>query len=413
MKTLFKWLGLGLAGVVVLAMGLRFVSVFSRAEKPAPKSKHLFSVQVKQVQKTPIEQWLVGVGTLEAKRQATLVFQRAGKIAWLGRGKDGKELRVGSKIKGPRKGRKGQLLARLDLRETWAGVRGLQASLRATRENLKITQLLIKQVNLQRKQAYRQHRRSKSLYARRALSTADMERVRDALRLSEVRVSEALVRQKAQRISVVSTQQRLRQMRLSLERGELRAPFDGIIAAMNIRKEQVTSGGPSASIKVFDPKSFEARVYLPVDDALRVRKGQKAKLFFDSNGSSRKRYESSAYVAAVSPALSAQQGTVEIILQINEPPSWLREGMKVQSYIRIAHKQNAVTLPRAAILRFGQGTEVFVRSTANNCVERRTVQLGLQGTHKWEILSGLQPGDWVVTTGKHRLFKGACIRPIQ
>ena len=79
----------------------------------------------------------------------------------------------------------------------------------------------------------------------------------------------------------------------------------------------------------------------------------------------------------------------------------LKPGMP--AYVIISStKHNSVTLPIDAVLRDGKGAVVWVRTNHNTFVNRM-VQTGLETGDRIEIISGLKPGDMVVTSGAYLL----------
>lgn len=69
-------------------------------------------------------------------------------------------------------------------------------------------------------------------------------------------------------------------------------------------------------------------------------------------------------------------------------------------------KQNATTVPAAAIQRGNQGTFTYVVKP-DNTVEPRVVKVGVTEGNLASIESGLQPGELVVTDGQDKLQPGA------
>ena len=69
-------------------------------------------------------------------------------------------------------------------------------------------------------------------------------------------------------------------------------------------------------------------------------------------------------------------------------------------------KQNAITVPAAAIQRGNQGTFTYVVKS-DNTVEPRVVKVGVTEGNLAAIESGLQPGEVVVTDGQDKLQPGA------
>ena len=79
----------------------------------------------------------------------------------------------------------------------------------------------------------------------------------------------------------------------------------------------------------------------------------------------------------------------------------LKPGMPAYVIIN-STKHNSLTLPIDAVLRDGKGAVVWLRTNHNTYVSRM-VQTGLESGDRIEIVSGLKPGDMVVTSGAYLL----------
>ena len=79
----------------------------------------------------------------------------------------------------------------------------------------------------------------------------------------------------------------------------------------------------------------------------------------------------------------------------------LKPGMAAYVIIK-STKHNSFTLPIDAVLRDGKTATVWVRTNHDSFVSR-IVQTGLETDDRIEIVSGLKPGDMVVTSGAYLL----------
>ncbi|MEO1070279.1 MAG: multidrug transporter, partial [Cyanobacteria bacterium J06638_6] len=69
-------------------------------------------------------------------------------------------------------------------------------------------------------------------------------------------------------------------------------------------------------------------------------------------------------------------------------------------------------LPLGSLLAIDQKFYAFVVDEASGAVERREVQRGIEGLNGIEILSGIKPGELVVTEGINRLVDGTLVEII-
>ena len=68
------------------------------------------------------------------------------------------------------------------------------------------------------------------------------------------------------------------------------------------------------------------------------------------------------------------------------------------------HK-NVVLVPASAVVHEGEETAVFV--VENEMAKRREVKTGIENSDRVEIISGVKPGEMVITSGQNGLPDGA------
>jgi multidrug efflux pump subunit AcrA (membrane-fusion protein) len=79
--------------------------------------------------------------------------------------------------------------------------------------------------------------------------------------------------------------------------------------------------------------------------------------------------------------------------------------MFAKSEIKILQRQNAVFVPKEAIVEKNGQTYVFVLGE-NNKAERREVATGLRNDEAAEILTGLKEGEQLILNNQARLKDG-------
>jgi membrane fusion protein, copper/silver efflux system len=106
-------------------------------------------------------------------------------------------------------------------------------------------------------------------------------------------------------------------------------------------------------------------------------------------------------IAFVNPEVNPDNRINMVRIAVSNKDNLLRPGMA--AYVTIKDPQRKmVSLPSDAILR-GAGMNMIWVQTAQNTFKSRMVQTGPEADGYTEILSGLQPGDAVVTSGAYLL----------
>jgi Cu(I)/Ag(I) efflux system membrane fusion protein len=111
----------------------------------------------------------------------------------------------------------------------------------------------------------------------------------------------------------------------------------------------------------------------------------------------------SAKVTFIDPVLNASTRAASIRAEIGNTGSKLKPEMFVTARIHTAKKQSSagVTVPRTAVLWSGKRSVAYVKvpNSDNPGFEMREVTLGSRMGENYLIVSGLQPGEEVVTNG--------------
>ncbi len=103
--------------------------------------------------------------------------------------------------------------------------------------------------------------------------------------------------------------------------------------------------------------------------------------------------------------------TMETEIDVPNPDLTLMPGMYANATLQLEHHDNALSVPIQAVEQNGDQSSVLVVN-AQNRVEFRPVQIGIQSSARAEILSGLNPGDSVIVGGQAKYQQGEQVRPI-
>jgi multidrug efflux pump subunit AcrA (membrane-fusion protein) len=78
--------------------------------------------------------------------------------------------------------------------------------------------------------------------------------------------------------------------------------------------------------------------------------------------------------------------------------------MSAVAHLRVQSAVNAVAVPAAAVFESDGGETVWLIRQGK--AVRQTVEVGVKGEDLVQILSGLQPGERVVTNGADKVAEG-------
>lgn len=211
---------------------------------------------------------------------------------------------------------------------------------------------------------------------------------------------------RSQEISVQQRRNSLADAQTNLADYTIRAPFDGVVAKLNVKRGD--SASQSTAIVTFITPQRIAEISLNEVDVAKVKVGQKVTLTFDAVSD----LSVSGEVASVDSLGTVTQGVVSYAVSItfDTNDDRVKPGMSVSAAIVTDVKQDVLTVPLSAVKSQGEISSVEIvsgdipESTASTqgvllsvLPEMRVVQLGLINDTNAEVISGLSEGDMIVS----------------
>jgi Cu(I)/Ag(I) efflux system membrane fusion protein len=188
--------------------------------------------------------------------------------------------------------------------------------------------------------------------------------------------------------------------RLDLFMSDLTAPISGIVSERPVTLGQYVTDGQKITT-VIDPSVLWFR-FDAFDRQLRwIQPGQQ----IDIHSESAPEKTWVGTVALVEPVSDDLRGLAKVRAVVTNTPAHsdfgtsilLRPGMLGEGSIVLA-SSNVLAVPKSAVVYPGSSAWVYVEHRSRT-YERRKVSLGREADDWWEILSGLEEGERVVTTG--------------
>ena len=175
----------------------------------------------------------------------------------------------------------------------------------------------------------------------------------------------------------------------------VRSPADGFVLHKNVVEgARVTAGQDLYRIGNLQQIWVTAEIY--EHDAPWVEEGQPAQMELSNVPGE----AVDGHVSYVYPTLNDKSRTLPVRLEFDNPGVRLKPGMFATVYIQYRRKDEVIAVPTEAILHSGRRQLVFV-ALGQGRFAAREIETGLVGDHRMtEVLSGLQPGDVVVTSGQ-------------
>jgi HlyD family secretion protein len=294
----------------------------------------------------------------------------------------------------------------------------LDAQVALAHANLKdVTSTQLRQARAQLDAARAEYNRVAPLAAREAISKSDFEKAALALRVAEEAVAAAQAAQgetgvRAQ--DIASAEAIIEQLEAAVaaaeamrEKAFLKAPFDGVVARVMLEKgEAVTMGMPVLSLVSVKDSYIEA----PFDEANagELRVDMPVRIELDA-------YPDEAFegrISFISPVIQPNADlarTLNVKVEILGGHSKFLPGMSADVTAVAENRENAIRVPSESLVR-----DEFAYVIENNRARRRDVKLGIGNWEYQEVLSGLKPGELLVTSvGVQGLADGVLVEVVE
>ncbi len=196
---------------------------------------------------------------------------------------------------------------------------------------------------------------------------------------------------------LASAKGKLKGAEAQLSYSEIRSPIDGYVTDRPLYPGEMAST-TAPLLTVMDLSKIIAKAHIPQSDAMVLRKGNKASIALAGLDQ-----KIDGAVALVSPALDPNSTTVEIWVQATNRDQLLRPGMTAQLSIVAQTVPDAVVVPASALLNASGGDAQVMVIDSQSVAQSRDVKTGIQNGDEVQILSGLKPGEQVVSQGAYGL----------
>ena len=265
--------------------------------------------------------------------------------------------------------RAGDILALLDTRQERAQLAAAEAQRDLARVNFERVQGLLKE---------------------RVISQAEFDRSAAEDRQADARVGE---------------------IRAAIDRKTIRAPFAGILGLRQVNLGQYLSAGdPLVGLQSLNP--IYVNFGVPQQSAGQMRAGRSVRITADTLPGT----AFTGRVTATDSVVDEATRNVQVQATLANPDGRLRPGMFVQAEVTLGAAGAVVSVPASAIFYAPYGDSVFVVTDLENeagqtyrGVRQQFVKLGPARGDQIAVVSGLNAGDEVVTSGVFKLRNGAAV----
>ena len=371
MRTAFKYLVflvLPIAVVVLWLAGAFHPKISAKeieTERTVVKGLEIGKVQVLSRTK------LSFAGTLVPSDRAEISTRVMGFISYVG-------VREGQFVK------KGELLLRIDPRDTKAQVEAARQGVIQAQKNYKAALANFEAVK-------KTYERYKKLLEEKAITQHEFDMVEAKFRAAKAQLEVA-------KSAIEMARQKLRAVSSNLSYTEVRAPFDGYVVRKEVDLGDIAR--PGYPLLVMEKPPYRVQVSLPERFLGRIKVGDRIEVYIPSV-----RRKITAKVVEIEPSVDPSSRTFRIKAEVRGKD--LRGGMFARAFVEEPTKKTLL-IPRSAVYKRWDFTGVWVVKP-DNTLELRFVRLGRKIGDKVEVLSGLSEGEKIVVRGLEKACEGCRI----
>ena len=183
------------------------------------------------------------------------------------------------------------------------------------------------------------------------------------------------------------------------------APQDGFVVEKMVVEGQMVEVGMK-SFRLADLRTVWVQAQIYERDLAYIKLGQEATVTLSYLGDRQLR----GRVAYIYPNVDEKTRNVQVRMELDNPGYLLKPGMFATVQVTAELEPSVLLAPDTAILRSGEETTVFVALDGGK-FGPRTVTLGPQAENdNYQILSGLEEGERIVTSGQFMLDSESRLR---
>jgi membrane fusion protein (multidrug efflux system) len=232
--------------------------------------------------------------------------------------------------------------------------------------------------------------RMQGLLNERVVSRAEYDRATAEHRQTEARVAETVA---------------------VIERKQIRAPFSGIVGIRQVDLGQYLSAGdPVVSLQSLHP--IYVNFGVPQQAVGQMTPGREVRMTSNDLGGA----TFTGRITAIDSIVDEATRNVQVQATLSNPEGKLRPGMFVQTEVVLGANRPVIALPASAISYAPYGDSVFIVTDlkgpdgrAYRGVRQQFVKVEGARGDQVGVVSGVQPGDEVVTSGVFKLRNGAAV----
>ena len=194
-------------------------------------------------------------------------------------------------------------------------------------------------------------------------------------------------------IAFINSEYDIESSQINLAKMSVGSPFSGVISELPYFTDNTKVPANTLLAKVIDYNRLYLETNLPEKYHGRVNRGYKVYVTSYTSPMDTLIGE----ISQISPAIDPEARTFQCMVQVDNSGQKILPGMFVKADLVVNSAENTVVIPKDIIVARNRERTVFVveRGVAN----QREIVTGLESADRVEVVSGLEPGESVVSKG--------------
>jgi membrane fusion protein, multidrug efflux system len=204
------------------------------------------------------------------------------------------------------------------------------------------------------------------------------------------------------------------------ENSFIRSPFNGIVAAVYVEKNQTINMGQQV-IQVISHSGMKSKIYLTGEDIQNVKPGQKVLIKFPTIPNQ----EFSGIVDKINTAIDQSSKSLEVEVALLSKDKRIKSGMFGEFFIESKNIANSMVIPEPALIpqteiKINRETglqntfrKYYLFVVEKNKARMKEVKTGIANNGQIEITNGLAENESVIIVGQNIVKEGQTVNIIE